>query len=393
MLSWVIKKSKALEILKLQKKDVVPSEILEQTDDIKLPEISENEALIKIGSAGLNFNSVWSTRCYPVDPFTLVNGHVRRNKEDRKHIQDYFIPGSDACGKIVKIGKNNKFKEGDEVVVHCAVISDDDLKLNDPMLSKSQSVWGYETNFGSFAEYSIVRISQLIQKPKNINIIESGSYMLTLGTAYRMIISENGGKLKKGETCLIWGASGGLGVFAIQLVKYAGGIPICVVSSKEKKEYCKKFGAEHIICLEEFENTNFLDKNDNFNNKMWIEFSMKLKKLIGIEKVDMVFEHIGKETMALSFFLLRRGGRVVTCAATSGYLAKIDIRYVWMEMKKLIGSHFCNQNEASEASKLIASGDIVHNPSTVLDFKDIPLGLDMISKRNSLGKISIKIGN
>ena len=97
--------------------------------------------------------------------------------------------------------------------------------------------------------------------------------------------------------------------------------------------------------------------------------------------------------MALSFFLLRRGGRVVTCAATSGYLAKIDIRYVWMEMKKLIGSHFCNQNEASEASKLIASGDIVHNPSTVLDFKDIPLGLDMISKRNSLGKISIKIGN
>ena len=109
------------------------------------------------------------------------------------------------------------------------------------MLSKTQSVWGYETNFGSFAEYSIVKISQLLSKPKNLNDNISGSYMLTLGTAYRMIISENGGKLQKGETCLIWGASGGLGIFAIQLVNHMGGIPICVVSTKEKAEYCKNF--------------------------------------------------------------------------------------------------------------------------------------------------------
>ena len=123
---------------------------MELRDDIKLPDIDENEALIKVYSAGLNFNSVWSARCYPVDPFSLANGHVRRNKNDKKHLQDYFIPGSDACGQIVKIGKNKSFKEGDEVVVHCAVISDEDLNLKDPMLSKSQSVWGYETNFGSF---------------------------------------------------------------------------------------------------------------------------------------------------------------------------------------------------------------------------------------------------
>ena len=125
---------------------------------------------------------------------------------------------------------------------------------------------------------------------------------------------------------------------------------------------------------------------------MWYEFSKNIKKIAGKDKVDMVFEHIGRDTMALSFYLLRRGGRVVTCAATSGYLAQIDIRYVWMEMKKLIGSHFCNQNEATAASDLIASGDLVHNPSKILEFKDLPMGLDMISNRSSLGKIAIKIG-
>ncbi len=390
MKSWIISKKKSREI-QISKKILLPSEVMELRDDIKLPDIDENEALIKVHSAGLNFNSVWSARCYPVDPFSLANGHVRRNKNDKKHLQDYFIPGSDACGQIVKIGNKKNFKEGDELIVHCAVISDEDLNLKDPMLSKSQSVWGYETNFGSFAEYSIVKISQLIKKPKNIDVISAGSYMLTLGTAYRMIVSENGGQLKKGETCLIWGASGGLGVFAIQLVKYIGGIPICIVSSNDKANYCKQFGAENIICLDELENKDFFTNEGEFNNKLWLEMTLKIKKLIGSDKVDMVFEHIGKNTMALNFYLLRRGGRVVTCAATSGYLAKIDIRYIWMEMKKLIGSHFCNHEEAYNASELINQGYIKHVPSEILEFKNIPKGLDMISQRKSFGKISIRI--
>ena len=119
--------------------------------------------------------------------------------------------------------------------------------------------------------------------------------------------------------------------------------------------------------------------------------TFKIKKLIGSDKVDMVFEHIGKNTMALNFYLLRRGGRVVTCAATSGYLAKIDIRYIWMEMKKLIGSHFCNHEEAYNASELINQDYIKHVPSEILEFKNIPKGLDMISQRKSFGKISIRI--
>jgi len=389
MKCWVIKKTKSKEILANNNKNIIPSDVLSLEQDIELPEISQDEALIKINSAGLNFNSVWSAKCFPVDPFSLVNGHVRRNKEEKKHIQDYFIPGSDAAGKIMKIGKSEKFKEGDEIVVHCAVINEKDLGLKDPMLSKTQSVWGYETNFGSFAEFSIVKISQLLKKPKNLDFANAGSYMLTLGTAHRMIASDNGGKLKKGETCLIWGASGGLGIFAVQLINKLGGIPICVVSTKQKAEYCKKFGAKYTIVLETLENKSFLI-NEDFNMRMWLEFSGQIKKLIGTEKVDMVFEHIGKETMALSVYLLRRGGRVVTCAASSGYEAKIDIRYIWMEMKKIIGSHFCNIKEAEEANDLISSGIIKHEPSKIINFDEIPSGLDEINSRKSFGKIAVK---
>tara|TARA_B100001057_G_scaffold492237_1_gene584220 strand:- start:475 stop:1650 length:1176 start_codon:yes stop_codon:yes gene_type:complete len=390
MKCWVINKSKAKEILNNNSKNVIPSDVMFLAHDIKLPEISEDEALIKVNSAGLNFNSVWSAKCHPVDPFSLVNGHVRRNKADKKHIQDYFIPGSDASGTIVKIGLNKKFKEGDEVVIHCAVINGKDLNMEDPMLSKTQSVWGYETNFGSFSEFSIVKISQLLKKPKNLHYTLSGSYMLTLGTAYRMIVTKNGGKLNKGETCLIWGASGGLGVFAIQLVNSLGAIPICIVSTKEKADYCKKFGAKHFIILNELENKKFLVE-DKFNMKMWLEFSSKIKNIVGSDKVDMVFEHVGMETIALGIYLLRRGGRVVTCAASSGYEAKIDIRYIWMEMKKIIGSHFCNINEAEEANDLITNGLIKHEPNKIIDFNDIPKGLDEMNSRKSLGKIAVKI--
>lgn len=371
-----IKKSSAKDVLRLS--------------EINLPEIKENESLIKIESCGLNFNSVWSCKFYPVDPFSLVNGHVRRNKNDRLHIQDYFIPGSDACGKIVKTKANKMFKEGDEVVIHCAVIDENDLGMNDPMLSFTQSVWGYETNFGSFAEYAIVKNSQLLKKPKNLNSDICGSYMLTLGTAYRMLISKNGAQIKNGETCLVWGASGGLGVFAIQLILDAGAIPICVVSTKEKASYIKKFGAEKIICLEDLENKNFLE-NENFNMKSWIEMSLQIKKLTGENKIDVVFEHIGKDTMGLSIYLLKKGGRVVTCAATSGFEAKIDIRYIWMEMKKLIGSHFCNLNEAIKANELICEGKIVHEPSKIIKFDEIPEYLDLIGKRKTLGKIAVKL--
>ncbi len=137
------------------------------------------------------------------------------------------------------------------------------------------------------------------------------------------------------------------------------------------------------------EKKKFLDSKDDFNIKMWIEFSEQIKKLTGEKKVDLVFEHIGKETMGLSIYLLKKGGKVVTCAATSGYICKIDLRYLWMEMKKLIGSHFSNPEEAMQASQLISDGKVIHEPSSVLKFENLLEGVEKIRNRESLGKIAI----
>ena len=167
-----------------------------------------------------------------------------------------------------------------------------------------------------------------------------------------MLISDNGAKIRPGETCLIWGAAGGLGLFAIQLAKLSGAKVIAIVSSDEKLSICKKHGADYVINRKKDFPESFTDGDGNPNYLAWRKISLKLKAL-KLPEIDVVFEHVGKETLGLSVYLLKRGGRVVTCAATSGFLATIDLRFLWMQLKSIIGSHFANYNEASEAAKLV----------------------------------------
>jgi crotonyl-CoA reductase len=369
----------------------LPSESL-VLRNVPIPKIvNSNEVLIKLKSSSLNFNTVWSCMRQPMDPFALLAGHIKRNPNDSHHNIDYYIPGSDGAGVVVDVGDGVvDFKPGDQVVIHCAVISDDDLHIQDSMLSKSQSIWGYETNYGAFAEYTLIKSSQLIKKPESLDFLTAGSCLLTLGTAYRMLISENGAQLKKGETCLIWGASGGLGVFAIQLCLAIGATPICIVSDDDKAKYCKEIGANKIIICDRKEQQDLVDINGRPNYLKWRKFEKKLTECLGDSRVDCVFEHIGRNVFSMSIFLLRRGGRLVTCAATTGYESIIDIRYVWMEMKRIIGSHFCTSSEASEALEMVVQKKIKHKYDKAILFDEIPNGLDSLYLRNSRGKIVIQ---
>lgn len=368
----------------------LPSRALELSEVSTPPSPLKGEVLIKIKSSSINFNGVWSCQRRPKDPFSLLADHIRRNPNDKHHELDYFIPGSDACAEVVQVGSGvSQFKEGDTVVAHCAVICEEDLGMPDPMLSKSQSIWGYETNYGSFAEYSLVKSSQLIAKPVGIDYLTAGSCLLTLGTAYRMLISENGAQLKRGESCLIWGASGGLGVFAIQLCISIGAIPVCIVSTEEKADYCRKLGATYVLVADREVQKNFVDKAGQPVFLNWRQFSKKLHGLIGEERVDCVFEHVGRDVFSLSVFLLRRGGRLVTCAATSGYDCVVDVRFVWMEMKRIIGSHFCNSLEAKEALSMLSLGAVKHESSKIIQFEDIPAGLDHLALRLATGKVAV----
>jgi crotonyl-CoA carboxylase/reductase len=261
----------------------------------------------------------------------------------------------------------------------------------DDMLSKSQSIWGYETNFGSFAEYTCVNQRQLLKKPSQLAWPEAGSYMLTLATAYRMLISENGAQIKPGERCLIWGASGGLGAFAIQLCNLVGAIPVGVVSSASKKEYCLSLGCKYVINLGDIGSPSFVQNDGEPNYLAWRKFKNDVVKGAGSE-IDVVFEHIGRETMGLSVYLMRRGGRVVTCAASSGFMAQIDLRYLWMELKRIIGSHFANSIEAAAANQLVADGKIKTTAESIITFEEIPAYMDkMYLRKNVLGKVAVRL--
>lgn len=377
--------SRSLQKIGIKKRK--PSDGIRQLD-VEIPKVRFDEVLIKVKTSSLNYNSIWSALSVPISPFQLINRHVQRNAFDRDHMQNFAIFGSDAAGIVCEVGEGvKKWKSGDEVIVHCNVVdAQDPIIQRDGLLSETQSIWGYETNFGAFAEYSKVKSSQLIKKPKHLSWEIAGSFCLTLSTAYRMLLSNNGFKISPTDNCLIWGASGGLGHFAIQLVKLAGGNPIAVVSSDEKVKQANMLGAEIVINREKENFNNFILENGEPNYLSW----RKAKKLLeskGIYDLHCVFDHVGRETISASLFLLNRGGTIVTCAASSGYNAVIDLRYLWMSVKKIVGSHIANADEAEQASQLVFDGKIKPLIYKVCSIHDLPKMADMMYKNTSYGKI------
>ena len=212
-----------------------------QIEDIEVPEPGAFEVIVRVMAAGVNFNNVWAALGQPVSVF--------RYHPD----EDHHIGGSDASGVVWKVGEGvTRWKPGDEVVIHCNQASYEDVEVHglDPLAAPSQKIWGYETSWGSFAQFTKVQAQQLVPKPKNLTWEEAASYGLTYFTAYRMLIDQV--KLQAGHRVLIWGAAGGLGVFATQLCKITGADSVGVVSSDEKGELVKQLGAKDFINRNEF---------------------------------------------------------------------------------------------------------------------------------------------
>jgi crotonyl-CoA reductase len=202
-----------------------------------------------------------------------------------------------------------------------------------------------------------VKANQLLPKPAHLSWEEAASPGLVNSTAYRQLVSHNGAQMKQGDVVLIWGASGGLGSYATQMAVNGGATPVCVVSSPEKADICRSMGAELVIDRRA-EGYKFWKDEENQDVKEWQRFGKQIRSLTGGDDPDIVFEHPGRETFGASVYVTRRGGKIVTCASTSGFLHQYDNRYLWMNLKSIIGSHFANYREAWEANRLIAKGQI-----------------------------------
>ena len=196
-----------------------------QIEEIEVPEPGAFEVIVRVMAAGVNYNNVWAALGKPVS--------VLRYGDHPEY--GHHIGGSDASGIVWKVGAGvTRWKPGDEVVIHCNQASYEDPEVHglDPLAAPSQRIWGYETTWGSFAQFTKVQAQQLLPKPQNLTWEEAASYGLTYFTAYRMLITRC--NMQAGDSVLIWGAAGGLGVFATQLCKLTGAKAVGVVSSPEK---------------------------------------------------------------------------------------------------------------------------------------------------------------
>ncbi len=326
-------------------------------DDVPIPELAPGEALVAVMASAINYNTVWTSIFEPLPTFGFLERYGKLSPAAKRHDLPYHIVGSDLAGVVLRTGPGvHIWKPGQEVVAHCLSVElEHHDGHNDTMMDPEQRIWGFETNFGGLAELAIVKANQLMPKPAHLSWEEAACPGLVNSTAYRQLISKNGAGMKLGDRVLIWGASGGLGSYATQMALAGGGQPVCVVSSEEKAEICRRMGAELIIDRRAGGYRFWKDETTQ-DPKEWRRFGADIRKLTGGHDVDIVFEHPGRETFGASVFVTRKGGTITTCASTSGYLHEYDNRYLWMNLKRIVSSHFANYREAWEANDLINRG-------------------------------------
>ena len=326
-------------------------------DDIEIPELGPGEALVAVMASSINYNTVWTSIFEPVPTFAFLERYGKLSPVSAKHDKPFHVVGSDLAGVVLRTGPGvHLWKPGQECVAHCLSVElEHHDGHNDTMMDPEQRIWGFETNYGGLAELAIVKANQLMPKPAHLNWEEAACPGLVNSTAYRQLISKNGAAMKLGDRVLIWGASGGLGSYATQMCLAGGGTPVCVVSSEDKADICRKMGAELIIDRRAGGYKFWKDETTQ-DPKEWRRFGADIRALTGGSDVDIVFEHPGRETFGASVFVTRTGGTIVTCASTSGYMHEYDNRYLWMNLKRIISSHFANYREAWEANSLIKRG-------------------------------------
>jgi crotonyl-CoA carboxylase/reductase len=203
--------------------------------------------------------------------------------------------------------------------------------------------------------------------------------MLVGATAYRQLLGWAPHVVGPGTTVLIWGGTGGLGSAAIQITKAMGGIPIAVVSSEERAEFCRRLGAAGVINRRDpaFQHWGRLPNlGDTAAMERWMAganaFRQRWTEVSGSRRGPrIVLEHPGQETIPTSLFVCDNAGMVVICAGTTGYNADVDLRYLWMRQKRLQGSHFADVAQCRALNEMVIDGRVDPSLGETFEFSDV----------------------
>ena len=368
---------------------------------VDVPDIADDEVLVYVMAAGINYNNVWAGLGVPVDVIGARNKALAKGGIGEP--EPFHIGGSDASGIVYKVGKDvTNVKVGDEVVIHCGRWDRNDPWVTgggDPMYSTTFRIWGYETNWGSFAQFTKVQGQQCMPKPAHMTWEEAAAYTLVGATAWRMLHGWGVNAVKEDDVVLIWGGAGGLGSMAIQIVKEAGATPVAVVSGEDKFDYCMQLGAKGCINRKDFDHWGMLPHwKDTAGYATWLKgartFGAAIWDVLGEKRApNIVFEHPGETTIPTSIFVCETGGMVAVCAGTTGYNATVDLRYLWMRQKRLQGSHFANDVQANEMNELALAGKLDPCLSQAFTYDELPdVHQLMYENKHPHGNMAVLIG-
>src|SRR5947209_4052702 len=315
-------------------------------------QIKANKVLIEVRACALNHLDVWVRNGLPGIKIPLPH-----------------ILGCDVAGVVREAGELVTWaKAGDEVMVqpgvscgHCPEC----LAGRDNMCD-DYDIIGYRRD-GGYAELVAVPGVNVISKPKNLSWLEAAALPLVTLTAWHMLVAR--ANVQPGEDVLIHAAGSGVGSIGIQIAKLRGARVIATASSDEKLAKARALGADEII---------------NYTNADW---PREVRRLTEKRGVDVVFEHTGAATWPGSISALAKGGRVVTCGATSGYDARTDLRQVFYRHLNLLGSFMGSKAELIEALKFIARGQIRAVVDETLPLAEARRAHEQMQNRAQFGKL------
>jgi len=283
------------------------------------------------------------------------------------------IPGCDASGVVGELGAGvATHRVGDRVLMNPSLSCGkcEFCQRGDVTMCTTFKLVGEHTD-GTCCEHIVLPEENAIAIPDTMSFEDAASIPLVFVTAWRMLITR--GRLRAGEDVLIHGASAGVGIACIQIAKAAGARVIAAASTAEKLALCGQLGADVLI------------------NGETEDVVRRIRELTGRRGVDVVVDYVGKATWVKSLQCLSRGGRLVTCGATTGYNPEEDLRHIFYRQLEVIGSTMGNRNELMAPLKLIFAGKMRPVVSAVYDLKDTAEAHRAMEARKTLGKIVIKV--
>lgn len=323
--------------------------------DFPEPKIGHDEVLVRVRGCGLNHLDLWTRQGLPGVQIPLPH-----------------ILGCEVTGEVAQWGRDvNGFKRGESVLVspglHCSRC--EFCLRGEDSLCLEYKIMGFQVN-GGYAQYAKAEARHLIRVSNRLSFEEWAAVPLVFLTAWHMLITR--AKLQAGETVLVHAAGSGIGSAAIQIAKVTGASVIATAGSEEKLKKAKKLGADELI---------------NYRAR---DFSKEAKRLTGDRGVDVVFEHIGPETWKGSLASLAKGGRLVTCGATSGPTAEIDLRFLFMKQLSVLGSYMGSRHELLKVLQLFEQGKLEPVVDSVFPLKEAREAQKRMLDRKQFGKIVLK---